>query len=332
MKSDYRLEDLYREISDEKTLPVYVTPPVRFAYKQSDFLYLLYKELFKSDEFNIKSISVFQHYRPVLAAIRKKPSIIHYHWLECTGFLNLPVFFYRMLCLFLFKALGGKLVWTIHNKMPLDGKYRRLNYAARRWLASKSERIHILCRSAIPGVAFFYRVPEEKFRFIPHPKYPPELMPRASAVEAINHRFGSNIKMQDRLFLMIGHISAYKRIDQVIDIFRDQPIQKKLIIAGPVKRGQMKLFKKLKKKISSIENVILIPQFISEESVPEFMNACDYTIFNFKHVFSSGGVHLALSYRKPVIVPDTECMRELEQEGMMYFNNPEELKEVISLL
>ena len=329
MNDKIQMEDLYREIAGDKHVTVFVAPPIRFGYKQSDYLYLLYKDLFRLDQFRFRSITRFRHFIPVISSIRKQPSIFHYHWLECTGFFNLFTFFYRMLSLMLYKWTGGKLVWTMHNKMPLDCKYKKLNYAARRWLAGNAERIHIQCESAIPEMAFFYRVPEEKFRFIPHPKYPPELMPRASAVEAINLRFGCNIKMQDRLFLMIGHISPYKQICQVCDIFINQPIQKKLIIAGPVKKGQMKYYKKLKKKIRGVENIILIPQFISEECVPEFLNASDNMIFNFTGLLTSGGVHLALSYKKPVIVPDNSCMRELNRKEMIFFSTFDELKEIM---
>ncbi|NIS38724.1 hypothetical protein GWN91_06210, partial [Candidatus Saccharibacteria bacterium] len=64
-------------------------------------------------------------------------------------------------------------------------------------------------------------------------------MPRAAAIEAINHRYNVQIKIQDRLFLMFGHISSYKQIDKVCAIFKDEPYHKKLLVVGPVKKGQM---------------------------------------------------------------------------------------------
>ncbi len=332
MNDEKQMEDLYSEIVGHDKVTVFVTPPIRFGYKQSDYLYLLYKELFRKDQFRFKSINRWRHVIPVIASIRNKPVILHHHWLECTGIFDLIIFFYTLPCLILYKWTGGKLVWTVHNIMPLDCKYKRINYSVRRWLATNADLLHIQCRSAIPEIAFFYRVPEDKFRFIPHPKYPAELMPRASAVEAINHRFEASIKMQDRLFLMIGHISAYKQIEQVCEIFIHQPIQKKLVIAGPVKKGQMKHFKKLKKMINGVENIIIIPRFISEDSVPEFLNASDYVIFNFSENLTSGVVHLALSYKKPVIVPDTLCMRELNRTEMIYFSSQQQLGEIIDEL
>jgi beta-1,4-mannosyltransferase len=329
MSSEQQLEELYREISDKESVTLFVAPPIRFGYKQSDYLYLLYKEIFKSSSYQIKNISPFKHPLPFFHNLQKLPSIFHYHWLECTGFLNLPRFFYQFISIVLYKLTGGHLVWTIHNKMPLDGKYKWLNFRARRWMAKNAVRIHVQCKSAIPKLSSFYDTDESKFFVIPHPKYPPVLMPRAAAVEAINLRFDVNIKMQDRLFLMIGHISEYKQIEEVCEIFKNEPIQKKLIIAGPVKKGQMKLFKRLKKKTRDIPNIFLIPQFIKEECVPEFLNAADYLVFNFKDVITSGGVHLAISYNKKTLLPDTECMRELDNEYFRFFSSTEQLRDII---
>lgn len=329
MAKFYHLEEIYDELSQEKNVTLFVAPPVRFGYKQSDYLYLFYKDLFKSGRYSIENITIAGHFKPIILNLRSKPSIFHYHWIECTGIINLPFFIYKFLCLFIYTKTGGNLVWTIHNKMPLDGKYLWINKIVRVWVARNADLLHTQCASAIQELSHFYGVDESKFRTIPHPKYPPMLMPRAAAIEAINYRFDVNIKVQDRLFLMIGHISEYKQIEQVCEIFKEEPVQKKLIVAGPVKKGHMKVFKRIRKLVSPLPNVILIPQFIKEESVPEFMNAADILVFNFKDVFTSGGVYLALSYNKPIFMPRTDCMMELEGENNHFFENLHELKELI---
>lgn len=331
MSSDYNLEDLYNEIAPPEAdqINLVVAPPIRFAYKQSDYLYLLYKDLFKSEKYTIQALSGWKHYKLLFFRFKKRETILHYHWMECSGIFNLPFFIYKMFCLIVFNWMGGKIIWTLHNKMPPDGKLFRINYMARRWMAHRALLIHIQCKTVIPELSRFFGVPEEKFRMMDHPKYPHSLLPRAAAVEAINLRYDANLKIQDKLFLMIGHISPYKRITTVCRIFSELPIQKKLIIAGPVKRGQMKYYKRLKKIARQSENIILIPQFISEENVPEFMNACDYAIFNFRSIFTSGGVHLAKSYNRQIILPDHPCLREFENERMNFFTSKEELKKLL---
>jgi glycosyltransferase involved in cell wall biosynthesis len=329
MATDKKIQDLYGEITNSESATIFVAPPIRFSHKQSDFLYLLYKEVFTSTLYEVKSLKTFYHFKPLLNCLSGKSSILHYHWLEIRSLFGLPKFLYKFIFILLYKWFGGNLVWTVHNKMPLDMKYRRINFFFRRWMAKNSKLLHIQCRAAIPEISRFYGVDELKFRVIDHPKFPPKLMPRAAAIEAINHRFDVHIKVQDRLFLMIGHISEYKGINEVCEVFKSEPIQKKLIIAGPVKKGQMKYYKTLRRLSKSSENIILIPQFINEESVPEFMNAPDYLVFNFRDVITSGGVHLAMSYQKPVILPETDCMKELDGENFHFFNTSRELREII---
>ncbi|MDX1592020.1 MAG: glycosyltransferase [Balneolaceae bacterium] len=331
MSSETTLEELYTEVvgDDPDSVTVFVAPPIRFAYKKSDYLYLFYKDLFKNDRYKIESLSGWKHIKLAFSSLRKRPSILHYHWIECTGVFRIPSFLCRLFCIWIFLKRGGNLIWSIHNKMPADGRNLRFNFLARRWLAGTSSLLHVECHSVIPELSRYFGVSESKFRVIPHPDYPHSLYPRAAAVEAINLRYDAHLKMQDKLFLMIGHISPYKRIGTICRIFSELPPQKKLIIIGPVKRGQMKYYKRLRRLIRNSGNILLIPQFIDEENVPEFLNACDYILFNYDSTFVSGGVFLAKSYRKQIILPDTPCMREFEDENMHFFNTKAELKQLL---
>ncbi len=324
-----KLEDLYTEILESHPATIFVAPPIRFAYKKSDYLYLFYKDLISKSDYSIKGISTAGHLKLLLHRMIGRRSVLHYHWISYSGFFSGFVFFYKLFCIFLYKLMGGKLIWSVHNKMPLDTPYEWINFVTRKWLAKKADLLHVECETIIVDLSTFFGVHPRKMRVWPHPQYPPQLMPRAAAVEAINHRYDVNIKVQDRLFLMFGHISAYKQIEKVCEVFLDEPIQKKLIIVGPVKKGQMKLYKAIRKLANKKDNIILIPQFIKEESVPEFMNAADYLVFNYKDILSSGGVPLAKSYNKPIILPRKGCLKELEGKNLTFFKTQDELREII---
>ncbi|MCC5941754.1 MAG: hypothetical protein JJU37_09445 [Balneolaceae bacterium] len=330
MKKLNQLQDLYTELDCGSPCRLFIAPPIRYAYKKSDYLYLLYKELLASKEFKITGVSTLGHLKFLVHQLVKKNTLLHYHWIECTGLFSIFVYLFKLICIRCFIMLGGKLIWSVHNKMPLDCSLEWVNFKGRKWLAKKADLLLIECESVAVDLAAFFGVSEKKMRVWPHPEYPPQLMPRAAAVEAINHRYNVNIKVQDRLFLMFGHISAYKQIEKVCEIFKDEPIQKKLIIVGPVKKGQLKLYKRIRRLTRNTKNIILIPQFIKEECVPEFMNAADYVVFNYKDVLSSGGVPLARSYDKPIILPLKGCLKELENsENLRHFKTHEELRTII---
>lgn len=326
------LDDLYKELNKDGSCTLFVAPPIRFAYKKSDYLYLLYKDLLESSDYHINSISTLGHIKPMLWQLFGRKTILHYHWFEFTGIISAASYFFNLFCIWLYKLLGGKVVWSVHNKLPLDCRHEWINFKARKWLAKKTDLLLVECNSIILEISSFFSIHPDKFRVWPHPSYPPQLMPRAAAVEAINHRYNVHIKVQDRLFLMFGHISCYKQIDRVCEIFLEEPIQKKLVIVGPVKSGQMKYYKKIKQLSQKKENIVLIPQFIKEECVPEFMNATDYVLFNYKDVLSSGGVSLAESYNKPIILPRKGCLKELEGENLRFFDSQGELKKIIKNL
>lgn len=323
------LEELYHGLNSSESVTLFVAPRIRYTHKKSDYLYLFYKKLLDSPDFKIFDLSTAGHLKFVLHQLIKRDSILHYHWIQFSGLSSGLGLLFKLLCIYLYLLFGGKLVWSVHNKMPPDCRHEWIHRKVRTWMAQKADRLVIECESAIDDISRFFKVPPGKFRVWPHPGYPPQLMPRAAAIEAINYRYNVQIKVQDRLFLMFGHISPYKQIDKVCTIFKDEPYHKKLLVVGPVKKGQMAYYKKIRNTTRNMNNVILIPQFIKEDCVPEFFNAADYLVFNYRNVLSSGGVPLAKSYDKAILLPKKGCLAEQEGENLKFFESQKELKEII---
>jgi glycosyltransferase involved in cell wall biosynthesis len=323
------LRELYDGLSTSKPMTLFVAPRIRYTYKKSDYLFLFYKKLLGSPDFSIFDVSTIGHLKFVLHQLIKRDSVLHYHWIQFSGVWSGIGYLFKICCVAMYLMLGGKLVWSVHNKLPPDCKHKWLHKKVRKWLAQKADRLVVECESVIDDLSDFFDVSPEKFWVWPHPGYPPQLMPRAAAIEAINHRYQVQIKIQDRLFLMFGHISSYKQIDKVCTIFKKEPYHKKLLVVGPVKQGQMSYYKKIRKIARRQENILLIPQFIKEDHVPEFMNASDYLLFNYRDVLTSGGVPLAKSYDKTIILPQKGCLKEQEGKNLKFFKSQKELKEII---
>lgn len=324
-----KLEKLYEGLSSSKPITLFVAPRIRYTYKKSDYLYLFYKDILNSPDYNLFDVSAIGHLKFVIHQLIKGDCVLHYHWIQFSGFWSGLGYLFKILCVYFYVLCGGKMVWSLHNKMPPDCNYPWIHRKVRRWLAKEADRLVIECESAIEEISEFFGVSKDKFCVWPHPGYPPQLMPRAAAIEAINHRYQVHIKIQDRIFLMFGHISSYKQIDKVCNIFKNEPIHKKLLIVGPVKKGQMAYYKKVRKMVRDQNNIILIPQFIKERCVPEFMNAADFMVFNYRDVLSSGGVPLAKSYDKTILLPKKGCLAEQKGENLKFFESQEELEKII---
>lgn len=335
MATHDQLLELYDELLPEnrsRKTELYVVPLIRHDYKESDYLYLLYRDSIENhrDQIRVMSVSVWKHWIFAWRALFKKNVILHYHWLECTDFKSLAGMMYKLICISLYKLFGGKLVWTIHNKMPHDRKYQQLNYRIQSWMADRADLLHIHCSSMIDEISQFYNQPAEKFRVVEHPEFPSKVVKRERAINKLNKTRNLGLKSSDQIFLMFGNISAYKQIGKVCKIFTGLPSHKKLLIVGPVKKGQMSVFYEIKEISKSADNIRLVPHFIPEEMVPYYMNAADCVVFNYNQILTSGGAELAKSYGRPIIAPNVGCLSELDEENATLFNSQEKLMQLLS--
>ena len=324
-------DDLLPDNHDGR-IPLYVVPLIRYSYKQSDYLYLLYRDIIenRADQFKVISTSVWKHIFFVLKSTVSKHVILHYHWLECTDVKSLAGMVYKLICIFLHKTAGGHLVWTVHNKIPHDNKYRKLNYKIQSWMASRADIIHVHCKSAIPEISQFYNQPPSKLRVVEHPTFPSKNIRREDALLKLRRDRNLSLEPSDIVFLMFGNISSYKQIDDVCRLFIDLPSHKKLLIVGPVKKGQMSYFHTIKNIANRHDNIMIVPHFISEKTVPFYMNAADCVVFNYRGILTSGGVELAKSYKRPIVAPSTGCLAELDEKNVTLFNSQDQLKKFLA--
>lgn len=333
MATHDQLKSVYNELlsgKGGKPVLLLVVPLIRYQYKLSDYLYLLYQPLIDENEsYRVESLSVWKHWKIVWKALFGKNVILHYHWLECTDLKSLAGMSYKWICVRLFKLIGGKLVWTLHNKMPHDRNYRILNYRIRSSMAKHADLLAVHCQSVIGDLSRFYNQPEEKFRVVHHPSYPTTHIEREDARNQLLKSWSVPLSSDDQLFLMFGNISSYKNIDKVCQIFTELDADKKLLVVGPVKKGQMHLYHKISSIAKEKENIKIVPYFVPEEMVPVYFNAADCVIFHYEEILTSGGVVLAQSYNKTVIAPNLGCLSELDSENSTLFQSEEQLERLI---
>lgn len=323
------LKKLYSSVND-RAKTIYVVPLIRYSHQKSDYLYLLYKKLIEEDEFTLRSISVYDHYKLVIGILRSKQAILHYHWLEFQDLKSLLGMPFKLLCIFLFKLLGGNIVWTIHNKFPHDQRYLKLHKIIHTKMAKWADAIHVHCEAAGNSMVGFLKASPDKFKIIPHPVFPAESIDVSKARENLKTNYNCELPEQYPVALMFGNISYYKQIEKVAKIIIDKELSCTLLIAGPVKKGNLCLYEELTELCKRSDKIHMIPQFIPEEQVSWFYSAADFCIFNYREILSSGGYHMAQAYNKPVIAPALGCLSEEgDKPNVSLFNKPEELTSLI---
>ncbi|MDR9415955.1 MAG: hypothetical protein RI564_06715 [Gracilimonas sp.] len=307
---DTSLDEIYASI-DPEAKTIYVVPLIRFDTKQSDYLYLLYEKLITGDTYDIKPISVFNHFKFLFGLLsNKRKAILHYHWLEFQDFKSLSGMPWKILCIYLFHKLGGNIVWTLHNEFPHDQKYLKLHHFLHKKMASWATVLHVHCNRAVQIMSERLKAPISKFRLVPHPEFPAFPVDRSKAIEQLNTTYKCNLNESDKLLLMFGNISRYKQIERVAEIIIKSNLACRLMIVGPVKKGNQDLYDELLEKSQRSEKIILVARFIPEEHVPWFYSASDYCIFHYREILSSGGYHMARSYGKKIIAPDLGCLTD----------------------
>lgn len=322
------LSDIYASLgTDAKT--IFVVPQIRFEQPETDYLYLLYKSLIDSKNYTIKSTSFLSHYKFVLHTLFQRKTILHYHWLEFQDLKSLFGMPWKLLWILLFKAFGGKLVWTIHNLQPHDQKWLGAHHKIHKWMANLADKIHIHCENTSEIVQKKFNISTEKIFILPHPTYPSVDIDKIRSLKVLDEKFDINLDQDKPVLLIFGNISTYKRIENILDLVDEEVIPIQTIIAGPVKKGQGILGKRLSLRAGTNTDIHLHQKYVEDNDIPFFFGAADFCFFNYDKILTSGSVLLAHSYHKKIIAPDLGCISDLKNEKNVFLFSSDREKRVM---
>jgi beta-1,4-mannosyltransferase len=221
------------------------------------------------------------------------------------------------------RSSGFGLVWTAHNLYPHDAPYRDLHHRARQ----------CLLRHATAVIAHCHRAAEEVRRHfggtahitvIPHPHYRDSYDEPVSRDDA-RERLG--LPRDAVIYLSLGLIRAYKGHDRLIRAFStlDDP-KARLIIAGGAAGafgdGEGNLVAGIRAAASADPRIILRADRVPHGEIPVFFGACDFAVFAYSEILTSGAVVLAQSMERPVIAPSLGCLPEMVPDGTGLLYDP----------
>ncbi len=300
---------------------VYVVPLSNPENKNTDYLYQFYKEIIEGNagKLRIEFLSVYLHFKIFVKKLYHENNLLHYHWFEVTDLKSLSGSFWKIFWVSFYKIIGGKIVWTIHNKFPHSNKYKFLNNVFLRYLAKISNRLHVHCESAVKIMSPILKVPESKFFIVKHPDFKVEIFDRQKSEKLMQQKFPQvKIDYNKKIFLAFGAIAEYKGLLEIINLLNEIS-NSILIIAGSVKKGSEAYFKKMEAASKNKDNIIIISKFISEEEINLLFGITDFVIFNFDDILTSGSVILALNYNKKVIAPAMGCIKDIRNDNLILF-------------
>jgi glycosyltransferase involved in cell wall biosynthesis len=281
-----------------------------FKSKKNPYQLLLYKHLKDIDntvvdEFGAKNIIVNRY------------DIIHIHWPESNKlkrnvFVAFSYVIVFTLLILIAKLKGAKIIWTIHNIQPHEQKSKFLENLLY-WMFTRLVDGFIVmnAQTTDKSIDKYPALKGKPHQVILHGHYKGSYPNIITVAEA---RSNLGLNAGDKVYLILGQIRPYKGVEGLIDAFKKVKDRSfKLIIAGSVD-VEGPYFRKLNEMIAGDERVILIPEFIADDVLQNYINACDIVVLPYKYLLNSGALFLALSFNRPVLVPAQETVKDLVVE------------------
>jgi beta-1,4-mannosyltransferase len=209
----------------------------------------------------------------------------------------------------LVRLRGGRIVWTMHNLKAHDGLHPALEARFWRRFIPRVDGIISLSETGLTlGRERFPRLRELPAAVIPHGHYR-DLYPRCE----VDARSELGIPANARVMLFFGSVRAYKNVDALIRAFRGVADSNVLLLiaGGPTSQS---LSESIAKHAALDNRVRLALQFIEPEQVSRFFAAADLVVLPYRHILNSGAALLALSFDRPVLVPDLGSMGDLKED------------------
>lgn len=204
---------------------------------------------------------------------------------------------------------GTRIVWTVHNLGPHESYYPALERVF--WplfLRQIDGFISLSMHGKAAAERAFPPLQHVPGFVVPHGHYRtayPNEMDRAEARAALD------LDPDVPVLLYVGRIRAYKNVPHLVRTFRAMERDDvRLLVAGnPVSDT---LRKAIEAAAEADGRIQLALRFIPDGAMQLYLNAADLVVLPYRDILHSGSALLALSFDRPVMVPDRGAMEELQ--------------------
>jgi D-inositol-3-phosphate glycosyltransferase len=252
------------------------------------------RRLIKLMEYPINVLQITQ------VVIRKNIRIVHYQSVNYVDLLGI-------LCL---KAAGRKIVYTIHNVMPLHGALRAHHKTIYRCIYNLCDELIIHSFEGKVKIIAIYKVSGKKISVIPHGDYKFFVPQKKLSTDQAKRNIGIPTKCPTLLFF--GAIRPNKGLEQALYLLkhlkRHLP-DVKLVIAGELCENWEK-YRKIIQENNLSENISEHFNYIPNSKVSMFFQSADIVLLPYHEITQSGVLQIAYAFAKPVIATALDGFRE----------------------
>jgi beta-1,4-mannosyltransferase len=261
---------------------------------------------------------------------RRRIPLLHFHWdqnfsesvslrprlRELRSWIKTARYFSLLA---LARLLGYRIVWTVHEVLPHEGRSRRRDLLTARVLACSSHALVAHDEETAVRAIKLLLTDRKRISVIPHGSFV-GVYPSGRSREAVREDWG--LTGSRFVFLAFGNLRRYKQLDLLLEAFARLPDPAlSLVIAGeflfrlPEPDWERQMRSRLKSSVAVDPRIQLRIGRVPDDQVSELHRACDAAVLARSDGWTSGSIILALSEGLPVIAARRAAYVELLDRG-----------------
>lgn len=243
--------------------------------------------------------------------------VFHFNWdvFLLGGRLRLFRLFKKIIYVLCIKALGKKIVYTLHDKIPLherDKLPRTLDFIGKfmlkhadRIVIHSSESVSVI-KETVPGIN------TDKIIYVPHPNY----------ITAYSNTkpYSRNAKDKSRILITsVGSVKKYKCLEILIRVAKELQEYGDIhfLICG---KGEDSYTAELLALTEESSNITADFRFIEDGEIPSLLEMSDAMILPYDTTseLNSGSSYLAFSFGRTIIGTRTGTTNDIDDQSLIY--------------
>lgn len=249
-------------------------------------------------------------------ALRDPGDIWHVHWPD--DFLSYPsplrawtFVLAELVLMALARLRGTRIVWTIHDLGPHESYHPRLERLFWTAFVPLVDGVVTLSDQALDRARQrFPQLRDVPSAVVPHGHYRPAYPDPVPTLEARRRR---DLPADAFVAAFVGRIRPYKNVEPLVRAFRRWTApDARLLVAGNPSAHSLR--DAIEDAAAPDPRVHLDLRFLPDAEMPDVLGASDLVVLPYEDILHSGSALLALSFNRPVVVPDRGAMAELRSQ------------------
>ncbi len=225
-----------------------------------------------------------------------------------------------------FIARGGTLVWTVHNTLPHELRFREAELRLSRGIVQRAALVITLNPQTSALVAGDYPLPEAKTVVQPHPSYRGLF---ADTVDRDEARRMLGIAPGAEVLLLFGTIRPYKGVERVLDdvvrAYARRP-DLVLLVAGEIGPG---FTDDELRALFDFEGVKPFLRYVPSDDTQYWFRSADAVLLPYRAALNPSLVYLAATFGVPVLLSALPSLGYLFEEPWVH---PVDFEEPVDLV